>query len=144
VLLAHSLAGIVTKQAIVLVNAQKGKYRDLIEAIHGVVLLGTPHCSTDDRRQLLNESYVKILHMGSCRSRNRPEDDEDSLTSLSRKFDEVSGGLHILSIGESLQTRLGKRMRRTSHIVSTSNMATAHVGLRELTDGRLWMRGWSG
>ena len=124
------------KHSLIRAYAQRSKYRDLKKSVHGLVFLGTPHCSTKDKRRALHDSYGRILQLGQCRSRDRPDDDRHDLTGVCRKFDEISGDMHIISIHESRPTKFNKRMRRHSQIVGEITISPLHT--IELTDLRSW------
>lgn len=116
-LIAHSLAGTVVKHSVCLAHAQRSKYRHLNKSIQGLVFLGTPHATANDRRPALHESYDLVLQLGQCKSRDQSDDEIHDLTGICRRFDEVSGDLHIVSIHELVPSKIRGRMRRHPHIV---------------------------
>ncbi|KAI5363849.1 putative tetratricopeptide-like helical domain superfamily [Septoria linicola] len=133
VLLAHSLAGNVVKHGIVLAHAQKTKFWRLQESVHGLVFMGTPHCIDDKSHSLLRESYHKILQIGGCRSRERSEDGCLDAIRIARKFDEVSGNLHIVSLYETKTSSIKGRVRYHDHIVVNQELAQVKSNTKELT-----------
>ncbi|KAH8782222.1 hypothetical protein F5882DRAFT_439845 [Hyaloscypha sp. PMI_1271] len=104
VFICHSLGGLLFKQALVLCNNGQN-YRHLLERIHGIVFMGTPHRGSDIA---FWASYAgNLINAVSFGTRTNKDllgvlrKDSSFLGSLSQKFVLQSRFMHILSFYET-------------------------------------------
>lgn len=114
VLIAHSLAGFVTKQCMIVADVQSDRYRSLKDAFFGTVFLGCPHAATQERRGILYEKSCAILRLGGLSSRRISGllEAGHELTQLCKQFDEIYGALNVVSLYEQKHTGLPRRFQK--------------------------------
>ncbi|KAF2753098.1 tetratricopeptide repeat domain-containing protein [Pseudovirgaria hyperparasitica] len=109
IFIGHCLGGVLLKQALALVNQNLHdfRFRSLLECVSGIVFLGTPHSSVNDRDTLIRHNEIlyncaKIaLHRGSERL---PPHDVTLLSNLAQKFEQLAN-IPVLSVYEQSQMR---------------------------------------
>ncbi|KAH7323575.1 tetratricopeptide repeat domain-containing protein [Rhexocercosporidium sp. MPI-PUGE-AT-0058] len=127
----HSLGGLVLKQALCVANEQLQRYdeyRDLVNAVSGIVFLSTPHmaASSDDTFN----TFMTILKMTSRKTIKVPslrtEKEAQLLSGLAKRFEGIYFRTPVLSIYEKKETRISERRfkSRTEILVSKSTCTT--------------------
>ncbi|KAF7197496.1 hypothetical protein HII31_01306 [Pseudocercospora fuligena] len=111
VLMAHSLAGFILKQTLIVVHSQLEKYATLRDAIKGAVYLGCPHSSTLGSRDVLYDRSLAILQLQSelsSRTSKRLKAGSE-LTDLCKAYDDMGGNVPVLTVYEQKPTKQGSR-----------------------------------
>ena len=108
-LVCHSLGGFILKQALCIANLQHTRYDLMLNAIVGMVFLGTPHNSPGD--DALGEQCLWILKAANSGFSNKlstqqRRKDPDLLTNLRFRFQDVNTNLEILSVYEEKKTNI--------------------------------------
>ncbi|KIW74479.1 hypothetical protein Z517_12419 [Fonsecaea pedrosoi CBS 271.37] len=132
-LMCHSLGGFILKQAISIANFQHPRYDLLLNALVGMVFLGTPHSSPGD--DTLWEQCLWILRAANPGMSNKQallqkKNDTSLLTNLGARFQDVNTNLRILSVYEERKTIIPRTF--TSKKLILVDLELAKIGaLRE-------------
>ncbi|ATY63318.1 hypothetical protein A9K55_008959 [Cordyceps militaris] len=116
-LVAHSLGGIIVKQAICIANKQFPRYESIVNAIVGLVFLSTPHRCADQPatfvrfRDILEATTAKTIKFDVARF----EQEATSLVDLSYRFEAVALRMPMLSVYELRDSKLHSSALRPRH-----------------------------
>ncbi|KAL8305078.1 hypothetical protein RB598_003018 [Gaeumannomyces tritici] len=102
-IVCHSLGGLIVKEALRLAYEQN--YRNLLRALAGVILLGTPHSGTESRDKWQNATV-----MLSKKSKRLSSDDLTRLSKSSLLFEQAAVTVPILSVYETKETKVKSRL----------------------------------
>ncbi|KAF2160591.1 hypothetical protein M409DRAFT_28977 [Zasmidium cellare ATCC 36951] len=121
VLMAHSLAGFIVKQCLVLLYTQKSRYRLLRNMIASVVLLGCPHSSLPETRSSFIKKTLKILEIAAERRGQRIKniarlESRQDLVDLCTQYDSMGGNVNILTLYETMSTKVSRGLRPSSMV----------------------------
>ncbi|KAK4613972.1 hypothetical protein CLAFUW4_09100 [Fulvia fulva] len=131
--MAHSLAGFILKQCVVVADAQKDRFRLLREALAGIVLMGCPHATKEARRTELYNKSNDILRLSNLgrRVKDRLQYGQELLNTC-RRFDDVCNDTNILSLHEQRPTRVPVRLGSSAQYLVGKRMAKIDSGKPEV------------
>ncbi|KAK2825694.1 hypothetical protein FQN49_007458, partial [Arthroderma sp. PD_2] len=106
-IVCHSLGGIVVKQALCVANKQFPRYGAIVNAIAGVIFLGTPHRYGDKTTNLIR--FQGVLEATTGRNLKIPnaniEQEGAILLNLADRFEGISFRTPVLSVYELRESR---------------------------------------
>ncbi|KAF2110706.1 hypothetical protein BDV96DRAFT_667086 [Lophiotrema nucula] len=138
---AHSLGGLIVKQALIIANQQHLKYRSFLDTLSGIVFLGTPHRleNADDFSER-NSRILKCCQPAIPRRLLASLQDTSNLRLNATLFEDVNLRVDTISVFEQKSSEYGKsstlfKKKKTAvlsdeHITTTGLINERKIGLR--------------
>ena len=104
IFVGHSMGGLIIKKAYILANQDQG-CKKLVERIHGLVFLATPHRGADSATLLKN--VLKAVAHGPKAFVSDLERHSEALQSINDGFRHYANALELRSFYETVKTNLG-------------------------------------
>lgn len=110
-----SLTILTRAQALCSVFEQKNQYRELLETLAGIVLLGTPHSISGDDRVWADIPYA--IEQGSKAKALMDADAREKLAGLSRRFVQAAADVQVLSCHELRESKAKSSLLSSSKLL---------------------------
>ncbi|KAH3953529.1 hypothetical protein HBH53_029800 [Parastagonospora nodorum] len=111
----HSIGGVILKQALCIANEQLNHYEFLVNAVALIVFLSTPH-SPSVKEDTLSH-FMSVLKATTRKSIKIPsariERESNILQGLTNRFEGIFFRTPVLSVYETIETRINDRVFRT-------------------------------
>ncbi|PIA96290.1 hypothetical protein CB0940_10839 [Cercospora beticola] len=137
VLIAHSLGGVIVKQAFRSISKHFSHVRQLGNAIAAIVFLGTPHGRSASSPVWARALPLLRQRRAFSRRISYAEEDLEKLSTLCVKFEDAASALPILSINETQEAKLGSKslpFSRSKALIVGRAAGTTNAGRERLLD----------